>query len=331
MRLAAAMFAALLAMVGTTVPVNAARTTLRLTMQLPIKSVLGRSVVRFKDEVEKATAGGIEVQIFDSGQLFDERDVPTAVSGGAIEMGVVSLASYASEVPAVEVFHIPFLFDSDAKLRAAVAPNSPVRMPLDAAIARTGVRVLAWNAYGGTVLLTRGGPLRQPGDLKGRRVRIVTSLLGKWVEAVRGIPLNIAGSDQYFAYQRGTVEVGMTSPAQIKARKLWEVMDTITVANVSAAEYIVVINTAAFAALSDAEQAIVQAAARSAEVALRNDMTQIEKEAIEAGRLNNMKVHALDAAETLAFRKSAEGVRDAFLLGGGALGTQVYEAAVALK
>jgi C4-dicarboxylate-binding protein DctP len=46
-----------------------AKTTLRLTIQLPLKSVLGQNVLMFKEEVEKATKGEIEIQIYDSGSL----------------------------------------------------------------------------------------------------------------------------------------------------------------------------------------------------------------------------------------------------------------------
>ena len=201
----------------------------RLTIQLPLKSVLGQNVLQFKEEVEKATSGEIEIQIFDSAQLFDDKDVPKAVGSGQIDLGVASLARYGGEVPAVDVFYVPFLFDTDAKLRAAVAPGSPVRGPLDEAIAGTGARVLWWQAYGGTVLLTKGGePIRTPADIKGRKVRVFSKLLGSWVTANGGSAVNVAGGEQYFAYQRGTVDIGMTGPDSIKSRRLWEVMDTVT-------------------------------------------------------------------------------------------------------
>ena len=49
-----------------------AKKTIRLTSQLPATSVLGKNVAMFKKEVEEATKGEIEIQIFDSGQLYDD-------------------------------------------------------------------------------------------------------------------------------------------------------------------------------------------------------------------------------------------------------------------
>lgn len=308
-----------------------AKQTLRLTLQLPLKSVLGQNVLMFKEEVEKATKGEIEIQIYDSGQLYQDKDVPKAVGSGQVEMGVASLARYVGDVPAVDVFYIPALFDSDAKLRAAVAPGSPVRGPLDAAIAKTGSRVLWWQAYGSTILLTKGEPLKSPEELKGKKVRVFAKLLGTWVSANGGAPVNVAGSEQYFAYQRGTVDIGMTGPDTIKSRKMWEVMKSVTRAGQAAIEFVVVVNDKAWAKLTADQQKVITTAAANAEKTLRDQFAKIEAEAIEAGKANGMVIHTPAGAEAEAWRKSAEAVRDAFLKGSGPLGKQVYEAAVKLK
>lgn len=330
MRIVAALSAVLVALVATA-PAAEAKRTLRLTMQLPLKSVLGQSLLQFKSEVEKGTSGEIEVQIFDSAQLYEDKDVPRAVGTGSIDMGVASLARFAADVPAVDVFAIPFLFDTEARTRAAVAPGSPVRGPLDEAIAGTGARVLWWQAYGGTIMLTKGGkPIKAPSDIAGKKVRATGRLVAGWVTSLGGTPVNVAGGDQYFAYQRGTVDVGMTGPDSIKSRKIWEVMDTVTVANVANVEYVVIINDKVFQNLSDAEKSVFVAAAKGAESRLRAEFSQLEKDAIEAGRLNKMTIHVPGAAETKIFRDSTAAAREEFLKASGELGRQVLEAALAL-
>ena len=113
------MFATLLAagLVATAALPAHAKKTLRLTSQLPAASVLGKNIAMFKKEVEDATKGEIEIQIFDSGQLYQDKDVPKAVGSGQIEMGIASLARYVGDVPAVDVFYVPFLFESEDKTR----------------------------------------------------------------------------------------------------------------------------------------------------------------------------------------------------------------------
>jgi C4-dicarboxylate-binding protein DctP len=331
-RLAAAgiaVVALLGALTGAATPADA-RKVFRLTIQLPIKSVLGANVLQFKTDVEKASNGELEIQIFDSAQLFDDKDVPKAVSSGQIDMGVAQLARYGTDVPAVDVFHIPFVF-SPGILAKAVMPGSAVRQPLDEAILATGARVLWWQAYGSTVLVSKGGPTKAPGDMRGRRVRVTGKLQGIWVVANGGTPVNIGGGQQYFAYQRGAVDIGMTGPDTIRSRRLWEVMDSVTVANMAVSEFLVVINERVFQSLTDNERLLITTAAARAEATLRAEFAQIEADAIEAGRQNKMTVYTPNNAEMDEWRKSAEPVRDDFLKASGPLGRTVYDAATALK
>jgi C4-dicarboxylate-binding protein DctP len=321
---------ALLASLGAAVPADAKK-ILRVTIQLPLKSVLGANLVQFKTDVEKGSNGELEIQIFDSAQLYDDKDVPKAVGTGQIDMGVASLARYVGDVPAVDVFYVPFAFPNQEILARAVAPGSVVRQPLDDAILKTGSRVLWWQAYGGTVLLAKGGPTKSPADMKGKKVRVFGKLLGTWVTANGGSPVNVAGGEQYFAYQRGTVDIGMTGPDTVKSRKIWEVMDSVTVANMAAIEFLVVINEKVFQSLTEAERALLTAAAAKAEATLRTEFAQIEKDALEVGRQNKMTVYVPNAAEMDEWRKSAAPVRDEFLKASGPLGKQVYDAALGLK
>lgn len=154
-RLFASVMAAL-AIAISSVAGQAADTTLRISLQLPLKSHLGQNLVLFKDEVEKNSGGKVEVQIYDSAQLYKDKEVPQAVGSGSIEMGVASLTRFVGDVPAVDIFYVPFLFNSEGLVRKAVAPGSAVRAPLDEAILGTGSRVLWWQAYGGAILLSKG-------------------------------------------------------------------------------------------------------------------------------------------------------------------------------
>ncbi|MCW5698442.1 MAG: TRAP transporter substrate-binding protein DctP [Rhodospirillales bacterium] len=330
-RLSAAFFAALILIMGVALPVKAAETTLRISLQLPLKSHLGQNLVLFKDEVEKASEGKIEVQIYDSAQLFKDKEVPQAVGSGQIEMGVASLTRFVGEIPAVDIFYQPFLLNTEELVRAATNKDSTIRGPIDEAILKTGSRVLWWQAYGGSIMLSKGAPFKTPADVEGKKVRVFSKTLGRWVEAVGGVPTLTAGSEQYLAYQRGTVDAGMTGISGVKARKLWDVMDHITVTNNADIEFIVLVNEAFWQSLPDAQKAIIQAAADKADVTVRDDIARIEKEAYEAAEQNGMTIYRPTAEEIELWKASAKPVIDAYLAESGDLGKQLYEAALALQ
>ena len=71
----------------------AADVTMRISIQLPMKSHLGQNLLLFKNDVEKKSNGEIEVQIYDSAQLYKDKEVPAAVGSGSIESGVASFGT----------------------------------------------------------------------------------------------------------------------------------------------------------------------------------------------------------------------------------------------
>ena len=314
--------AALAAISGTAM----AQEKMRISLQLPLTSHLGENLVLFEKEVEARTGGAIDVEIYDSATLYKDKEVPAAVGSGAIEAGVASLTRYVGDAPVVDVFYMPFLFNTEEKVRAAVAEGSPVRQILEEEIAKTGGQVLYWQAYGGAVLLSQGGPIRTPEDMKGKKARVFGKTLGDFVTAAGGAPTLISGSEQYLAYQRGTVDVGMTGVSGVKSRKLWEVMDTITKTNHADIEFVVVVNSDWWSGLSAELQGHIQAAAKVAQDDVRDRMSTIEAEAYKAAEANGMTVVELTDEELKAWQAVAQPVYDSYLEATGDAGRKILDA-----
>ena len=78
-------------------PAFSADVTMRISLQLPLKSHLGQNLLVFKDQVESKSGGAIVVEIYDSAQLYKDKEVPAAVGSGSIEAGVASLTRYVSK------------------------------------------------------------------------------------------------------------------------------------------------------------------------------------------------------------------------------------------
>ena len=303
-----------------------AQEKMRISLQLPLTSHLGENLVLFEKEVEERTGGAIDVEIYDSATLYKDKEVPAAVGSGAIEAGVASLTRYVGDAPVVDVFYMPFLFNTEDKVRAAVAEGSPVRNILEEEIAKTGGQVLYWQAYGGAILLSQDGPIRTPEDMKGKKARVFGKTLGDFVTAAGGAPTLISGSEQYLAYQRGTVDVGMTGISGVKSRKLWEVMDTITKTNHANIEFVVVVNSDWWAGLSPELQGHIQAAAQVAQDDVRDRMSSIEAAAYKAAEENGMTIVELSDAELAAWQEVAQPVYDAYVEATGEAGQKILDA-----
>ena len=306
-----------------TASVGVAQEKMRISLQLPLKSHLGQNLVLFEQEVESRTGGAIDVEIYDSATLYKDKEVPAAVGSGAIEAGVASLTRYVGDAPVVDVFYMPFLFNSEDKVRAAVTEGSVVRETIEAEIEKTGGQVLYWQAYGGAIMLSNGGPIRTPSDMEGKKVRVFGKTLGDFVKAAGGAPTLISGSEQYLAYQRGTVDVGMTGVSGVKSRKLWEVMDTITVTNHADIEFVVVVNNDWWNGLSKEIRGHITEAAAVAQGSVRDKMASIEAEAYAAAKENGMTVVELTDDELEQWKAVSQPVYDSYLAAAGEAGQKV--------
>lgn len=307
-------------------PSAQAEKVLRITLQLPITHHLGQNLTAFKEEVERETKGEIKVEIYPSAQLYKDKEVPQAVSSGAVEMGVSSISRFAGTVPAVDIFYVPFSFPSWDLVTKATAPGSTIRGPIDDAILKTGARVLWWQAYGGAVLLSKGSPIVTPADMKDKKVRVFGKTLGDFVKSVGGAPALISGSEQFLAYQRGTVDAGMTGVTAVDSRKLHQVMDYLTVTNHADIEFVVLINEKAWQDLTGDQRTIVGKAARKVEKELREKMGHLEAAAFEAVR-DKIEVIELTPEQLKDWQDSTASVIDSFVKNAGPLGKQLVEAA----
>lgn len=246
-----------------------AERTLRLSLQVSAKHPVGANIVYFKDEVEKASNGDLKIEIYDSAQLYKGSEIPQAVGSGAIDLGLVLIDEYAGTIPAVGLFSVAFMFPSYEVLAKAADPSSPVRQQIDELIRQTGTRVMWWQDYGPVQLLSKDEPLTEPSQMKGKKVRVLGKPSGDFINALGGIPVKIGGSEQFIAYQRGTVDIGMTGTTAIESRKLYEVMNSVTITNHAQTEFLIVMNDKLWDSLSDQEKKWMGDAALAAEMKMR--------------------------------------------------------------
>ena len=306
--------AAVAAMLIAAAPLVAqAETSIRVTLQLPETHFVGKNWYDFQKIIEEKSGGELTMQLFPSAQLFKDKEVPEAVGSGAVEAGSAFLGRFTGAVPAVDVVNLPFFFKDEAQLRAAVATGSPMREILDNAILKeTGAKVLWWQAFGRNVYLSNGEAVRTPADMENKKVRTYGKVLGWTVEALGGAPTLMSGSKQFLAYQQGAVDVGMTGASAVESRKLYEVMDHMTLSFDSAIEFVAIINNDFFNSLSPEHQQIILEASAEVEQKLRDAIYSEEAESVAALR-SQMTVVDLTDEERLQWVEATKSVVQRFV------------------
>lgn len=300
--------------------------TLRLSLQVNTKHPIGANIVFFKQQVEKASDGKLKIELYDSAQLYKGSEIPQAVGSGAVDMGLVLIDEYAGTIPAVGLFSVAFLFPSYEVLGKAADPSSPVRQEIDELIRKTGTRVMWWQDYGPIQLLSKGDPIIEPAQMKGKKVRVLGKPSGDFINALGGIPVKIGGSEQFIAYQRGTVDIGMTGTTAIESRKLFEVMNSVTITNHAQTEFLVVMNDKLFSSLSAQEKKWMGDAALAAELKMR---AETKKDNLDSEQFikdkTSMKVINLTPAQVKSWQEAAKPAIEAYIKDAGPAGQRLVD------
>lgn len=309
-----------------------AERTMRMTVQVGANHPIGANTHFFAEELNRISGGEMTVEVYDSAQLFKGQEVPQAISSGAIDLGIALADEYAGSIPAAGIFSVAFLFPDYETLAKAADRKGEFRQIFDEMILSAGSRVLWWQDYGPVQMLSKDTPVAMPTDMSGKMVRAMGKPTGDLIEAAGGSAVVIGGSEQFVAYQRGVVDIGMSGTTAIKSRALYEVMDQVTMTNHGLAEFIAVINPALWDDLSDQEKQWMTEAAIAAEEKMR---TGTESENVEAAKWLVDEGHAtvteLTEEQLAAWKEATQPAVDRFREESGEQGASLLSALDALE
>jgi C4-dicarboxylate-binding protein DctP len=295
-----------------------------MTLQLPPESLLYQNLKFFKDIVAEKSHGELDIQLFPSSQLYKAHEVPKAVGTGQIEMGVSLLSQYVDVVPATDIFAVPFLFSDPVIFEAATNSTSGVRKPLDDAILQsTGAKVVWWVPNGTEAMGSRGAPLRLPSDIAEKRIRVAGATLAEFVKDCGGFGIIIPGSDQYAALKRNEVHGVSTSIESFVSRRLWELVDHLTLLHHARQAFIVLINEKFWLSLSEDHRKILRNAALEAELKAQSQDAAVDNQSIAALSRLGMKVVEATPEELHEWKACSSPVSEAFLAKSGRIGEKV--------
>ncbi len=186
-----------------------------------------KAAEKFKEIVETLSNGDIEVQIFHSGQLGDQRTELTAVMRGDVQIVLDTGPAWFADlgVPEFGVFNAAYVFrDLDHMYRVMTGPIA--QKLYDKLLKKTGLRVLdTW--YLGTReldLTKKACPVYKPEDLKGVKLRMPNSKA--WLDVGRALGANPTPMDfteVYLGLKTGVID-GQDNPLPTDyAMKFYEV------------------------------------------------------------------------------------------------------------
>ncbi len=193
-----------------TTPVAAADFTIRATANSNENDEDADGLNVFKQYVEAASNGAIEVEVFIGTQLCSNgAECLQGIADGSIDVYISTSGGAAGIFPYVQVLDLPYLMKDD-RVAEAVLQGDFTRKMREMALASSGdaIRLMTIGNTGGwRNFANTKRRVTSPGDMEGLKIRtVVADLPQELVRALGASPTPIPWPELFTSFQTGVVE-----------------------------------------------------------------------------------------------------------------------------
>jgi tripartite ATP-independent transporter DctP family solute receptor len=206
----------------TTRPVSAQQFNLRAAHYFKDDHPWNKGLLYFAKRVDEDSKGRIKIDIFNGGILGSEAQTLQFVKDGSLDLVISDPSAGAPFAKELDFFALPFLFRDYAHWQAAL-DGEPGKTYAQLIEAKTGLKIIGyWGGSSRNVLSTKK-PVNSIEDLKGFRLRLISSPLkvNAW-KAVGTVPTPIAFMETYLAMKSGVVDGMENESVAVREMKFYE-------------------------------------------------------------------------------------------------------------
>ena len=265
---------------------------------------------KFAEVLDQKSGGKITLKMFHSGTLGTQPDAIEQVRIGGLEIGNFNLGPIGPVAPEANVVSLPFIFRDMGHMHRALDGEAGDR--ISAGMAEKGLVALAWYDSGARSFYNSKKPIETPADVSGMKVRVMNNdLYSGMIAALGGNPSPMAFSEVYQSLKTGVVDGAENNWPSYESTGHFEVAGYYSLSQHLIIPECVCINATVYDGLSDADKALVKAAARESatlqrELWAKRAETSREK-VIQAGVKFN------DIPDKAAFQEAMQPVYDKYL------------------
>jgi len=178
-------------------------------------------LLKFKEIVEKETNNKIQIRIYPSTQLGNERDLIEGMQLGTVQITPTANAPLSSWVPELMVFDLPYIF-RDAE-HAKKVLNGPIGKELASKTEQFGIKILAFWTAGTRNIFTKK-PINSPADLQGLKIRVMENPIHIETFNLFGAQATPMASGEVFtALQQGVIDGAENDPNSFYTFGYWQI------------------------------------------------------------------------------------------------------------
>lgn len=181
---------------------------LRVAFNQDINHPQAQALTELSEKLEKETDGKYALQLYTDETLGDQASTIEQVQSGTIDLSVVAGSLLENFEPDFAVVNLPYVYDSPEQ-QMQVLNDPEIMGDLYDAVLDDNIRVL--TAYHGGVrnVYSSVGPVKEPADLKGQKIRVIGSDTNvEMMKLMGGIGTPMAQGEVYTAIQSGVIDGG---------------------------------------------------------------------------------------------------------------------------
>ena len=278
---------------------------MKLSSVLPESHPTNLAMVFFADEVNKRTNGEIEIQVFPNSQLGEQRDALEGLKVGILEMAMTAAGPLGQFVPTVDVLNLPYIWRDLDHMHKALDGEAGTILAAD--MERAGFKFLYWMDAGSRNVINNKLPITKPEDLRGLRIRVMTSnLMVDTLNNMGAIATPMGQGEVYSALQQGVLDGWENNPQTLLTLKLYEVSKYFSSTRHFMVPDVLLMSKKVFDGLTPDQQKIIMEVAKQAQDKQRASWKDSESKAIE--ELKQKGVIFNDIADVTPFMEKVKPV-----------------------
>jgi C4-dicarboxylate-binding protein DctP len=242
-------------------------------------------------------------------------------------MAATPLSHFARDVPLAGAFLQPFLFNFDALIQAATSQDSEIRALIDGEIlSRIGARVLWWQPYGSTVILSKSIIATNPTAIVSRLVGAPDKQMRDLIRVCGGVPTPVSPASLLGALQNGTVDAAAADIMNVRERELWRIASTIVDLRHAPSLFMIVISDSVWQKLSPEHQAMLVELAQDAQAYMWARFATIRAETYALAQQQGMSIIEPSTEDVAAWRACTAPLLEEYAERTGVAGSKLFVA-----
>lgn len=272
-----------------------------------------------KKTVKDGSAGRIKIKAYPGSALGDEISTLDSTKRGRVHMWAGTSGALASKVPAMGAFELPYLFPS---LKASDKVLDALYNDIDATLNKAGFKLLFISENGHRSIGMRGGFVKSPKDLVGKKVRAQQGFVHEntW-KALGASPVPIPVTEVLTSLQNGVVEGFDNTPLFTFAGSWYQAITHFTLTEHCYQPGFVIMNLDSWKGLSAADQALILGDPKKLAAEGRKGVRKLGPALLKNFGAAGIEVHKSTSAEIAGFKKATASTHGKFKskYGGGLL------------